>query len=94
MFNSATFAVVKSATFALRSNSGLTLANTLAFVKYKLPAVSITLAVYRFNQFVAETLLALNKLAPMIKPPVPEPSTTFPAPILPVYVGNAAIILE
>ena len=55
---------------------------------------STTLAVYKFNQFVAEILTALIKLAPIKDPPVPEPIVTFPAPTLPEYVGNAAIILE
>ena len=59
MFNSATLAVVKSVTFAFAFNNGFTFANTLAFVKYKLPLVSITLAVYKFCQIVAEILLTL-----------------------------------
>ena len=52
-------AVVKSVTFAFAFNNGFTFANTLAFVKYKLPLVSITLAVYKFCQIVAEILLAV-----------------------------------
>ena len=54
---------------------------------------SITLAVYRFNQFVAETLFALIKLAPVNEPPVPiiiVLAIIFPAEILPVYVVKNA----
>ena len=72
---------------------------TLAFVKYKFPLVSITLAVYKFNQVVEEMLPALIKLAPVNEPPEPVPvimvfAIILPAEMLPVYVGSNAITLE
>ena len=50
---------------------------TLAFVKYKLPLVSITLAVYNPVQFTAEIVFVLIRLAPVIEPPEPPPIMVF-----------------
>ena len=44
---------------------------------------SITLAVYKFNQVVAEILPALIKLAPVNEPPDPLPVIMLLATILP-----------
>ena len=74
-----------------------TFARTLLFVKYKLPDVSITLAVVNPTTFaaynpvhvVAEIIFVLIKLAPTINPP-PFPIIVFakilPAKILPVVL--------
>ena len=55
---------------------------------------SITLAVYRFNQVVAEILPALIKLAPVNEPPEPLPVIMLLATILPdaITFGDVKLI--
>ena len=61
----------------------------LVLVKYKLFAVSTTLAVYKFNQVLAWILFVLIKLPPTIDPP--DPANILPAVIFPVTVRLANV---
>ena len=63
-------------------------------VKYRLPDVSITLAVYNPIQFNEEILFVDNKFAPVKEPPRAPPVIRLPAEIFPVYVANVVTILE
>ena len=63
---------------------------TLAFVKYKLDADSITLAVYKPFQVLARIVVADIKFAPVTEPPIPVPKTTEPADTLPIVTLPAS----